>query len=497
MNSFTQHFQPLLAPWALPTHALPPLLRDSVHEAQTNIQAPVPLIFAGALTAITLVSQGLIDVKKPNGQQVPVSLMLLTIADSGERKSTVENIFLAPVRQFQNEQKALYQQKLTEYQAKQVLWEAQQKSILKAIAKKTTQNTTSGEEEHQFMEHEAKKPAKPRLFKLLYEDATVEVLFAGLHHHWPSAGLISSEGGDVLNGPALHKLSKQNAIWSGDSITVDRVTADNYELINARLTTALMVQESAFQNYMQRHGEKSRGSGLWARFLVCQPVSTQGTRFLQHTSSSWTYCDQFSQRISELLAQNLALLSDPTRPKQVLQFCAQACTRWLEIFNAIESQCRPFGLFAGAHDHAAKLADNIVRVAALLHYFEGIEGDIPLHTLETAIQIGLWYSAEFRRIFVPPPPIPQEVLDATALDNYLWTLRRRGGRYIRKNSLMQYGPKPTRNKNRLNKAIDILISRSSITELTYFKTNYIDLHPQFAPDFSAWQTATSKYEVKL
>lgn len=467
--------EPLLAPFILPIHALTPLLRDTVNEAQTNIQAPVPLIFAGALTAIAVASQGLIDVCKPNGQHVPVSLMLLSIANSGERKSTAENNFLGPIRQFQNQQKKLYQQQLAVWKVKQLAWEEGQKSILKAIYKQTAQNMPSDKEECQLLEHEAKKPAKPRLFKVLYDDATHQALYAGLHHNWPSAGLISSEGSSVLNGPALNELAKQNAIWSGDTINVDRVTADSYELVDARLTTALMVQESAFQDYMKRHGEKSRGSGLWARFLVCQPFSTQGTRFLQHTTCSWTYREQFGQRITDLLTQNLIHLNEPNHSKQVLHFAPDACARWLEIFNAIEGECQFGGRFAQARDHASKLADNMARIAALLHFFEGAEGDIPLKTLETAIQIGLWYSAEFMRIFVPPPPIPQEQLDANELGSWLQNLQTSGWSSIRKNFVRQNCPNKLREKNRLNQALNTLAARGSISFFTDGKTTYINL----------------------
>ncbi|WP_083293880.1 DUF3987 domain-containing protein [Pseudomonas lundensis] len=76
-----------------------PLIGAAIDEAENNIQAPLPLILFSALTAISVSMQGLFDVRKPNGQCVPVSLMLLSIANSGERKSTAENIFLAPVRE--------------------------------------------------------------------------------------------------------------------------------------------------------------------------------------------------------------------------------------------------------------------------------------------------------------------------------------------------------------------------------------------------------------
>lgn len=77
------------------------LLRQAVDEVENNIQAPKPLILFGALTAISVATQGVFDVQKPNGQIVPISLMLLSIADSGERKSTVEDRFLKVIREFQ------------------------------------------------------------------------------------------------------------------------------------------------------------------------------------------------------------------------------------------------------------------------------------------------------------------------------------------------------------------------------------------------------------
>ena len=72
-------------------------------------------------------------------------------------------------------------------------------------------------------------PAKPKEFKVLYEDSTSEALFHGMYENLSTAGLISSEGAGVLEGRAFNDLSKQNAIWSGDSITIDRKPGDRLE----------------------------------------------------------------------------------------------------------------------------------------------------------------------------------------------------------------------------------------------------------------------------
>ena len=456
-----------------------PLLQAAVNEAQNNVKAPMPLIFSGALAAIAVASQGLVDVCKPTGQRVPTSLMLLSIANSGERKSTAENVFLGPIRTFQKEQNIIYQNALSEWVARHHVWETKKKAILKSISKMTSSGVLSEEEEQRLFDHENHRPAKPKKFKLLYDDSTSEALFSGLNKSLPTAGLISSEGGGVLSGRALNDLSKQNAIWSGDSITVDRASAESYEINGARLTVSIMAQESAFKDYMDRRGEVSRGSGLWARFLVCNPRSTQGTRFIENGTMSWEYRDKFSARLVEILQKNIALLENPGREKQVIYFSSEASGRWLEIFNAIESEIRQDGYFSGAGDHASKLADNIARVAALFHFFEGGGGDISISTLNSAVDVCHWYSDEFIKLFMPQPV---EQVDAFELNSWLQNYRVGKGRYIRKNHIRQYSLNKLRGDDRLGRALEVLRLQGVISFMKIGKTVYVDLMPSLPPD---------------
>lgn len=70
-----------------------PLLSAAINEAELNIQAPRGLVINSALTAISIALQGLIDASKPNAQSVPVSLMLLAIANSGEENRLLKVFF--------------------------------------------------------------------------------------------------------------------------------------------------------------------------------------------------------------------------------------------------------------------------------------------------------------------------------------------------------------------------------------------------------------------
>lgn len=324
------------------------------------------------------------------------------------------------------------------------------------------------------MAHQKNQPVEPKEFKLLYEDSTSEALFLGLHENLPTAGLTSSEGGGILGGRVLNDLSKMNAIWSGDSITVDRKTAKSFVLNEARLTVSVMAQESAVSDYMKRRGETSRGAGLWARFLVCHPLSTQGFRVPLNATASWEHRDLFVERLTELLQQNVVLLEEPTQKKQVIEFSAEASDRWHEIVNAIEMAIRPSGQFEGAGDHASKLADNIARVAALFHYFEKLEGNIALSTLNTAIYFCESCSDDFLKLFMPPA---QEQLDACELDNWLNRFRNSGNHLVRKNHLLQHGLYKLRKQDRLDRALEVLRNNERISLGVMEGSVYIDVTP--------------------
>ncbi|NWC91058.1 MULTISPECIES: YfjI family protein [unclassified Pseudomonas] len=435
------------------------LISAAVHEVSANVKAPLPLIFSSALTAMSVGLQGLYDVKKPNGGTVPCSLMILTIANSGERKSTVENIFLAGLRRIQDQMADRYAGELSVWKTKLKIWELKDKTIQRNIVNRVNKGADTTEDERRLFEHAAMNPKKPRKFKMLYEDSTSQALFRGLHQDFPSAGLISGEGAGVLNGPALNDLTKQNSIWSGDSVVVDRVTTESYQLDDARLTVSLMVQESAFTGYMQVRGETSRGSGLWARFLVCQPASTQGSRRIDGVAINKEHSELFSERLCHYVERNIELLGKNKQRREVISFSLEAAQRWVQLGNEIETQIGQIGRFKSASDHASKLADNIARLAALFHCFEKFEGDISVSTLNIAISIGKWYSNEFLKLFDVEG---QKENDVNELVDWLVSKCGMHEPFIRKNIVRQYGPSRLREKKRLDDALALLQMRGVV-----------------------------------
>jgi hypothetical protein len=451
------------------------LIKHAVDEAQNNIQAPRELVFVAAVTAISVVVQGLVDVRKPTGQCVPVSMNTVTLADSGERKTTVLDYFVEGIQEYQKKKKQEYLRSMKRWKVDTGIWEKLNRSYLRKIERLSVAGECIDEEKLRLLQHEHDKPNKPRLFKLLYEDATPEALYFGMYQDLPTAGLISSEGGGVLNGRVMNELFKQNIIWSGGSIDCARKTGESYTLDDGRLTTAIMVQIKVFQDYLNRSGERSRSSGLLSRFLFCIPRSTQGTRFIDNGTVSWEYRDKFSQRIVELLELNSLLLSTPKYVRKVIGFSPEASELWLDVANAIEAEIREGGRFEGLGDHASKLADNIARASALFHVFEGFEGDISVKTLEFAVDFCLWCSDDFNYLFAVPKPDPVEVADAAELDEWMWRCRDKGVVWMEKNYIRQYCPNKLREKGRLDRALGELYLQGKISFYFEGKKEFVDL----------------------
>lgn len=397
-----------------PEHNLPPLLKDVVFEVQGQVKAPMPLVVSSALAAVSVACQGIADVRRMESLEGPISLWFLSIAESGERKTTVDNLFMRPIRDFQ--------------------------------------------------------ASNDR--RILYSDTSIEALVHSLKDQ-PSAGLVSDEGSSVFNGQAITAFGTLNTLWGGGELPVDRRGAKPFTIRDARLTVALMAQPDAFRKFLDCKGKEARDTGFLARCLVSQPFSTQGFRQIDPNSPSapLKHLPEFQSRLASLLA-------DGQNPRRLLSFDPAAQRYWGEIYNWTEGQMSLGGRFHHTKDHGAKFAENVARLAALFHIFEGYEGDrISRETLERADSVIRWYSNEFVRIFSPPPEIPREQLDANLLETWLAEqVRSRGFVKWRRSALLQSGPNALRHKTRLGPALDSLVSRNILWVTREGKTTWLNLN---------------------
>jgi putative DNA primase/helicase len=456
--------QPLTAshaPEPYPLDALPNTVRAAVEEVAGFVKAPLPMVASSALAALSLAIQAHVDIKRAEKLHGPTGLFLLTIADSGERKSTCDGFFTKAIRDYEAEQAEAAKPVLKRYKADIEAWEAKRSGIKDKIRHLAKDSKPTDGMEAALRELEQDKPEPPRVPRLMYADATPEALAHGLAKQWPSGGVVSAEAGIVFGSHGMGKdsvmrnLATLNQLWDGTSLTIDRRTSESFTVQGARLTVALQVQEPTLREFFSKSGALARGTGFLARFLVSWPASTQGYRPFTEAPANWPALAAFNHRLAEILGQPVPMDDDGALTPAMLSLSPEAKRAWVEYHDAIESELANGGELYDVRDVASKSADNAARLAALFQMFEHGTGAVSVDCFESASRITAWHLNEARRFF-GELALPAELADAARLDSWLmeYCRRERVGT-VNKRYLRQHGP--VRDGARLDSAIMELI----------------------------------------
>ena len=73
-----------------PLDALPDIIREHVQEVVEITQCPIALAVNSALGALSGAAQAHFDVARDANTNIPISLWFMTVAESGERKSSAD-----------------------------------------------------------------------------------------------------------------------------------------------------------------------------------------------------------------------------------------------------------------------------------------------------------------------------------------------------------------------------------------------------------------------
>lgn len=390
------------------------LVEAAVTEASREFQVSREMALMCAFGAMATACQGHVNVEMPTGLQVPTSLMLLTIADSGERKTTTQNYFFEAINALNNDAYRAHETALMEHQVKHQLWGTHKRHLERLYSKCATQEDEAAAQAalEAIAEHLKEEPHPTPSGKFLYEDATPQALVQMLYENTPNGCLLTSEASSIFSGKALGELDKINTLWDGGSVIVDRVSREGFILQDARLTLSLMAQPSVIAGFMGKRGEEARGTGFLARFIVAKPSSMAGWR-VQGKLSALPRRQAFNARIRQIL-------NAPLPPNhQVLRFSEHAMNLWSEYNEYLEQQMRENGLYYYHKGHASKLLENTTRLAAVLHTFERTsesDTEIDFLTLKFCWEFSRICSKHFIEHLAKEP---QLVTDTNQLAHYL------------------------------------------------------------------------------
>lgn len=428
-----------------PIESLPAIVKAAVDEVHGFVKAPVPMVAASAISALSLAIQAHYDVERASALHSPTGLFMLTIADSGERKSTCDKFFTNAIIDYEAAQTEAAKPEIKNYNADMDSWEAKRGGVKDQIRQLAKSGKPTGSQEAELRNLEHDKPEPPRIPRLMYADATPEALAYSLAKQWPSGGVVSAEAGIVFGSHGMGKdsvtrnLATLNLLWDGASLKIDRKTSESFSVRGARLTVALQVQTETLNSFFEKSGALARGTGFLARFLVSWPESTQGYRLFTEAPEHWPQLAAFNRQITKILNIPAPINEDGALTPQMLTLTPEAKAAWIEFHDGIEMQLSGGGVLFDVRDVASKIADNAARLAALFHVFEGGVGAINLDSFERASAIVAWHLNESRRFF-GEIALPVEISDAVRLNDWLIQhCRREHTHYVAKRHAQQYG----------------------------------------------------------
>ena len=467
-----------------PLDALPAVLRDAVAEVQGFVQAPTPLVASAALAAASVAVQARVDIARDPKLISPASLFLLTIADSGERKSTCDGFFTKAIQTYQTERNEAMIPAVNAHAASLGIWESQRAGVKSAIQEAARRGLQTVDLGRKLADLEATKPEPPRVPRLIYQDATPEALRHSLANRWPSGAVLSNEAGIVFGSHGMkadslmRNLATLNLLWDGAEISTERRSGESFTVRGARLTMGLQVQEATFRAFLDGSGDLPRGSGFMARFLIGWPESTQGSRFFRDPPLSWPGLSAFDGRMAEILNLPVGMTNAGALTPRLLIFTPEAKEAWRTFHDRVERELGEGRSLRDIRDVASKTADNAARLAAIFQVFQhGEDSPVDLDRFERASRIVGWHLRESQRFF-GELALPRELSNAVRLERWVvGQCHQTGSKEVSTRDAIRCGPTTTRSKGALDEALRTLKDLDRCCVVQDGKRRMIQIHP--------------------
>ena len=385
-----------------PSLHFPYPLRQKVGQVAHLTQAPPDLVAVTGLMIASFAVQYLIDVEREGGGTSSVGLSAVILAESGARKTTVASHFLGPVREFEKKALVRSTQAQIDFESDLSVWDAKRKGVLAEIRERTRAGEGSAEFESILLDLDRKKPEPPIQVQAIYQDFSPEGLLQGIAGRWPSAAIISDEASELLRGRSFSDLALLNKLWDGEHSIRNRV--DEYVPLRwpTRLTTLLMVQPGEFSRFMSKRGDSARDIGTLARMLICSPPSTQGVRFVNPQGTVSLEALEYEARVHQLLDLTFERISAGKTHRDVMRMSYSARLRWVDFYNEIEERLGPGRDLQSLGAFGSKIAENALRIAAVLQYFDNGALEISEALMQAGVEIARYFLFQHRCLFLAP-----------------------------------------------------------------------------------------------
>lgn len=456
----------VIKPKPFPFEALGSLLGTAAKRMHEVIQAPDGTCGQSVLSALSLVCQAFIDVQIED-RVYPTSLYLITISDSGERKSATDKVALKPLHEWQKMLVKQYRKQFSEYKTIYELWKRKREQALRAAVENN--------KDHNLIFCDEPKPPCEGL--MLCDEPTIEGLEQLLEKGQPSVGIFSDEAGRLVGG---HAMNADNALktacglsnlWDGKPFTKVRKGDGSKIFYGRRLSMHLMMQPIVLHEILGNR--LLMGQGILARCMFTAPLPLSGTRTYQEVdlgkdAAILAYYDllnrildrpypkQCSQEDVDDAKFNPGDALEPAR----ITLDAEAKTRWIMFHNETDKKMAANGLYFSIKPFASKAAEQVLRISALFSFSEqltsvGSQPKISIDHVNRAILLVEFYLNETLRIMGCSVSNPDVALAILVLE---WLKKSRQEQIFSITDVYQNGPSQIRDAELAKRIMKILES---------------------------------------
>ena len=423
-----------------PTEDLPIEIREVVEAIAQAKQVPDVLAYAGVQSSISASCGGLYDVQIDVNNTHPITTNFLIICESGDRKTSTDNMASQAINEWQRKQFSIYEEEYRNYQA------------IKRINKDEI-------------------ISEPKVKSLIQGAITPQALIDSLKSY-PEIYIASNEGGSFVGSfgmkdQPMNFLSYLNQAWDGSDLK-DNTRKNKFQYApNPRASVNLAMQPNVYLEWTSNG--QAKGMGTLARFLIARPKSLMGKRLYQEPQSQSSAITSFNHRITQLLDAPRNYENGYLKP-YVLTMIPDAKELWRSFHNSIEQELADELDLVKAW--GAKCADNASRLASQFQVFKGQGIEIDSDSMISAIKVMEYFLNEQLRLEQSGELVhKQKMLE--------WLIKESQEKeFIIEFEIQQKCPYEFRGKTAIRKEIiDMLIEENYIQRVGLDKT-YIFVHPK-------------------
>lgn len=399
---------------------------------QDKYQAPMALCAQSVLCAMSTSVSSWGQVRNIYGSSTPLSLYLITVAQSGERKTAVDD---------------------------------EVQLGIKVYEKEVAQKLTCANMEAATVDDDGLSAGA----KIRVTDPTFEGLLKVMKKGVGFACLSNDDAASWLGGYSMSAEQKQKTtaglsqIWSGTDVCSPRADGRDAGVSGVPLSLSLM-----FQPYLisQVFGDREMvEQGFLARVLPTFPATTMGTRFFKECAAeteqrlkafAGTIFQTIEHSQSQKAHQSATSKNDRFTPDfAVLNLSKGAKKILISFHDEIETQLAPGGELAKIRGFASRATENATRLAGIISLFDNMaQTEVTKSAAMGACELMRFYLQEFS-FLVAIAKTEKDVSSAVLLGIWMKNKYGAGGLGYDKD-ISQFGPMGLRKKGQRQEALRLL-----------------------------------------